>query len=127
MNWKKARASSLLSLLLLAASCGDNGLSTAEFQQAAKERVRAALNLTPESTLFTNVFVGKPAKGDMVLCGTVQGQRADGSDIGPRRFIVATDPARWLKFEPIDDDALPSQPDKFLEWSTSCTDEAEVR
>lgn len=126
MNWKNARASSLL-LLLLAASCSDNGLSTTEVEQAAKERVRMALRLTPESTLFTNVFVGKPAKDDMVLCGTVQGQRADGSEIRPRRFIVATDPPRWLKFEPIDDDPLPSQPDKFLEWSTSCAGEAEVR
>ena len=115
-------------LALMAAGCGSEaGLSTAEVQSAAKERVRGALRLTPESALFANVFVGEPVNGDTVLCGTVSGKRADGTEITPRRFVAATEPARWLKFDPAAGLDLPSQPAKFIEWHTRCAGEQEVR
>jgi hypothetical protein len=113
----------LAALALTATGCDGGGLSTADVQQAAKERVRESLDLTQESTLFTDVFVGEPTNGDTVICGTVEGSRADGARIAPRRFIAATDPARWIKFDPANGNVLPSQPDKFLEWHTTCLGE----
>lgn len=101
-------------------------MSAADAQEAAKERVRSSLGLQQDAALFTNVFVGEPMDGDTVLCGTVEGRRSDGTAIQPRRFIAATDPARWVKFEPADGLDLPSQPDKFLEWHSTCLEE-EVR
>ena len=121
------RFSCLLTVALLAACDSGGGLSTSDVQAAAKERVRETLQLTPESVLFTNVFVGEPFDGDTVLCGTVSGRRADGTEITPRRFIAATEPARWLKFDPAAGLDLPSQPDKFIEWHTSCAGEEAVR
>ena len=117
------RISGFLLAALLLAGCESGGLSTAEMQEAAKERVRESLGLTQESALFTEVFVGEPVDGDTVLCGTVEGTTADGTRIRPRRFIVATEPARWLKFEPVDGNVLPSQPDMFAEWHTTCLGE----
>lgn len=122
---RRSFAGVILPLLLLT-SCGETP-STADVQRAAKERVREALKLTPESVLFANVFVGEPAKGDMVLCGTVSGRTAEGRKIEARRFIAAIEPARWLAFEPADGLDTPSRPDKFLEWHTSCLGEEEVR
>ncbi len=108
--------------------CGSNqGVSAAEVEQAAKERVRQSLGLTEESVLFSKVFVGKPVDGETVICGTVEGKRADGSSIQPRRFILATGSARWLKFGTVDDNVLPSRPDKFIEWHTTCTGQEEIR
>ncbi len=121
------RRAAALAALLLGMGCEDQSLSTAQLEQAAKERVRESLGLTQESILFSNVFVGEPVEGDTVLCGTVRGKRADGTDIQPRRFIAAIDPARWLKFGPADNDVLPSQPDKFVEWHTTCLGEEEVQ
>lgn len=115
-----------ISLALLVACSQDQGLSTAEVRRAAEERVRAALDLKQGATLFTNVFVGEPIGGDTILCGTVEGTRSDGTPISKRRFIVATDPAKWMVFEPAGGATSPSQPDKFLEWHTSCLGEEEV-
>lgn len=112
-------------LLLTACGSGD-GLSTREVRAEAEERVRQSLQLAEGSALFTDVFVGEPVEGDTVLCGTVEGRRADGTVVPPRRFIAATEPARWLKFEPVDGNILPSQPDKFIEWHKACTGEAAV-
>lgn len=117
----------LAALALAAPGCDRGGLSTADLQEAAKERVRQSLDLTEDSALFTDIFVAEPVDGDTVLCGTVEGTRANGTHIAPRRFIAATDPARWIKFDPADGSVLPSQPDKFLEWHTTCLGEAEVR
>ena len=103
------------------AGCGGNeGVSTADMERAAEERVRKSLGLSKESALFTNVFVGAEVKGDRTLCGTVEGKRADGTPITPRRFIAAIEPARWLVFEPVDSVSLPTQPDKFVEWRQAC-------
>ena len=118
----------VLAALLAGAGCdpGDK-VSTADVQAAAKERVRQSLGLQEGSALFTNMFVGKPVNGDMVLCGTVGGRRADGSTITPPRFIAATDPARWIKFEPATGIDIPLRPDMFIEWHTTCAGEEEVR
>ena len=107
---------------MLLAACGDEGggLTTADVQNAAKERVREELELTPQSVLFTETFVGQPVDGDTVICGTVAGKTADGRSVTPRRFIAATDPARWMKFEPVTASALPSQPQKFVDWYGTC-------
>ena len=102
------------------AGCGGEGLSTADVQTAAKERVRDQLGLTEASALFTDTFVGQPLNGDTVICGTVEGTTADGATITPRRFIAATDPARWVKFEPVTDAIIPSRPQKFIEWDDVC-------
>ena len=107
-------------------SCSQSGTSSAEVQDAAKERVRETLKLRPGATLFSNVFVGEPVEGDIALCGTVSGTRADGTEIRPRRFIAALDPERWVKFEPATGIDLPSQPDKFVEWHSTCAGEEEV-
>jgi hypothetical protein len=118
----------VLAGLLAGAGCSQgDGMSTADIQAAAKERVRQSLGLEEGSALFTNLFVGEPVDGDTVLCGTVRGRRADGSTITPRRFIAATDPARWVKFEPATGIDIPSRPDKFIEWHTTCAGKEEVR
>lgn len=106
---------------MMLAACGDEGgLTTNDVQTAAKERVRDQLGLTPQSVLFTETFVGQPVDGDTVICGTVEGTTADGQAVTPRRFIAAADPARWVKFEPVTNSALPSQPQKFVEWYGTC-------
>jgi hypothetical protein len=117
---KKLCVPALLAALALAGCEGEEGLSTADVQVAAKERVREQLGLAPEAALFTETFVGRPVDGDLVVCGTVAGTRADGTKVAPRRFIAATDPARWVKFEPATNSALPSYPRKFAEWYGTC-------
>jgi hypothetical protein len=126
MTYSRNAFSALVAPLLVVAACDSGGLSTDEMEAAAQERVRESLELTEESALFTNVFVGEPVDGDTVLCGTVKGTTADGMPITPRRFIAATDPARWIWFNPADGNILPSQPDKFIEWHTTCAGEAAV-
>jgi hypothetical protein len=113
--------------IALPSACGRDGVSTTDVQAAAEQRVRESLGLTEESALFTNVFVGKPIDGDVVLCGTVEGRRADGTVIPPRRFIAATEPARWIRFETARDVALPSQPNIFVARATACAGEEEVK
>lgn len=114
-------------LLMLLSACQEGGLSTADAATAAKERVRQSLGLSEDAALFTNIFVGRPVKDDRTLCGIVEGRRADGSRVAPRRFIAAVEPARWIKFEPVSTADLPSQPDKFVEWANVCAGQEEVR
>jgi hypothetical protein len=116
-----------IAALGLLCGCGDEGLSTADVQAAAKERVREKLGLTPESVLFSETFVGKPVDGDTTLCGTVEGKRADGTSLPPQRFIAATEPGRWLKFGPADGATPPTHPDKFANWTEICRGQQEVR
>lgn len=108
---------------LLLAACNAAGPTTAEVQSAAKERVRQTLGLTPEAALFSNVFVGEEVEGTPVLCGTVRGRTAEGRAITPRRFIAATDPARWVKFEPADGLDPPTAPNIFVNWHEVCAGE----
>lgn len=120
MAFKTAPALAAAATLILG-GCGDEGgMSTADVQSAAKERVRAELGLTTESVLFTETFVGQPVDGDITICGTVEGRTSDGRAVTARRFIAAADPARWVKFEPVTNSALPSQPRKFVEWYGTC-------
>lgn len=116
----KRRIAILSAAALMASACTDDGVTTAEVQDAAKERVRHELGLTPESALFTETHVGQPLNGDTTLCGIVEGRRADGTAITPRRFIVATDPGRWVKFEPVTAADIPASTDKFVEWGPTC-------
>ena len=111
---------------LMLAACDQGGLTSADVQNAAKERVREALGLAPEAVLFTQTFVGEPVDGDTVVCGTVEGKTADGRVVTPRRFIAAADPARWVKFEPVTNSTLPSQPQKFVEWYGTCEPRSEA-
>lgn len=120
-KWTAIAASALL------AGCGSEGLSTSDVQAAAKERVREKLALTPQSTLFTETFVGRPVDGDTTLCGTVEGKRADGTSVPPRRFIAATEPGRWLKFGAADGPTPPTHSDKFANWTEICGGEQEIR
>lgn len=120
MQHLKLSSAAFLAAAMLAGCDSGGGLSTADVQTAAKERVREQLGLTQESTLFTETFVGQPVDGDTVICGTVGGKTEDGATITPRRFIAATEPGRWVKFEPVTNSALPSQPRKFVEWYGTC-------
>ena len=117
----------LLACMMLFAACGDDSLSTAQVEEAAKERVRQKLGLNPEAALFSTVWVGKSRDGEMVLCGRVAGAPENGPGIAPRRFIAATDPARWVLFEPASNVSLPAQPDRFVEWKTACEGRQTVR
>lgn len=109
-----------VALLVLLTGCEQQGLSTTELQTAAKERVREKLGLTPRSTLFTSTFVGNPVDGDTVLCGIVEGKRADGTPFTPQRFIAAVEPGRWLQFAPADGAIPPTKPDMFANWAETC-------
>lgn len=109
-----------LMLGLLLAGCQDPGLSTAEVEEAAKERVRQKLGLDQETALFSTVWVGESREGETVLCGRVAGAPETGAAIRPQRFIAAMDPARWVLFEPASNVSLPAQPGKFVEWETAC-------
>jgi hypothetical protein len=118
-----ARASRLLAAaaILWTCGCGDGGgVSAADVQQAAKERIQQELGLTAEAALFTNVFVGREWEGEPVVCGTVGGRRADGSVVAPRRFIVGTNQSRFLSFEPARATTHVTQPDMFAEWAELC-------
>lgn len=83
---------------LASAGCAEDGVSTDELRTAAEQRVREALQLKPGANLASSAYVGRPGE-DIVLCGSVAGERADGTAISPRRFVAATDPARWVRFE----------------------------
>lgn len=112
------------------AGCDQDGVSTAEVSNAAKEQVRSALNLTPGSALFTNVFIGKPRDGEVVFCGTVEGQAADGRRLAPRRFVLSTEPVRWLHFEKAEPEDLVdlTSTDMFVDhWANHCAGAEEVK
>lgn len=115
-----------LAFAALAAGCSGNGLSSEDATEAAKQRVRETLGLSQEAALFGKVYVGEPLEGEQVLCGTVRGTRADGRVITPRRFAITSEEPRWLIFETADRQPLPSRPDKFIEWHTTCFNEEEV-
>lgn len=117
----------LLACVMLFAACRDEGLSTAQVEEAAKERVRQKLGLNDETALFSNVWVGESRQGEMVLCGRVAGAPQNGAAIPPQRFIAAMDPARWVLFEPASNVSLPAQPAKFVEWETACEGRQAVR
>ena len=116
-------AAALAAAALLGA-CDENGTSAAEVQEAAKEHVRQQLGLSEDAALFTNVFVGEPVDGETVICGTVSGSRTDGTPLEPRRFAVSAEKEKWLLFESAAKQPLPSKPDKFVEWHTTCRGEA---
>jgi hypothetical protein len=120
----------LAAALALALSLGacDEGVSVAEASAAAKQRVTHSLGLSPDAALFTNVFVGESVDGSPVLCGTVEGRRPDGSKIPARRFIAATEPLRWVRFEPIVEDNLATDTSEYyVTWRSTCAEEEEVR
>ncbi len=111
--------------------CGDDGgLSTAELETAAKARVTQQLGLSDDAVLFTNTFVSQPETGqledELVLCGTVEGKRADGTAIAPRRFIAATDPARWVRFD-VSSQMTEGPINMAADWATACAGAEEVK
>ena len=114
------RLCAIAAAMIIASCGGDADLTPAEVQEAAQERVRAELGLSKEAALFTETFVGKPLRDSATLCGTVSGTKADGTVITPRRFIAATDPDRWVLFEPVTSSTLSSHQDKFVEWIGTC-------
>ena len=107
------------SLALAAAACSD-GVTTAEVQQRAKERVRQELGLHADAALFTEVFVGRERDDEPVLCGTVGGRRADGATIAPRRFIVGMENSGFLRFEPLRSSTAVTHTDMFPSWAELC-------
>jgi len=106
--------------LILLSGCADDGISTAEIERAAEQRVREKFGLSTAADLRTTVFVGRPRDGDITLCGAVDGTRADGSAIPTQRFISATDPARWLLFGETDSPGRVSMPSMFPDWTKLC-------
>lgn len=104
-------------LILMLSACEGEGLSTAETEQAAEERIRQTYGLSDEVDLQSRVFVGRPRDGDVVLCGLTTDPA---NRIPAQRFIAATDPARWLQIAPAHSASIHAQPDKFPEWDQHC-------
>lgn len=118
-------AAAIAAALALTA-CDSDGLSTAEVTAAAEERVAKALGLSRDAALFTNVFVGRPVDGEVVLCGTVEGTRADGTAIEPRRFIAGAEREAWVRFDAASD--MSQVPiNNAVDWVSTCAGEEEVR
>ena len=115
----KTAISAVIALILLS-SCADDGISSAEVESAAEQRVRDKLGLSTETDLQTTVYVGRPRDGDITLCGAVDGTRAAGSAIPTQRFISSTDPARWLLFGETDSPGRVSMPSMFPDWTKLC-------
>lgn len=109
-----------LVVLSLVSACADDGVSTAQVERAAEQRVREKFGLSDDAELQTTVFVGRPRDGDITLCGAVQGSRSDGSAIPTQRFISATDPARWLLFGETDSPGRTTMPSMFPDWTMLC-------
>lgn len=101
--------------------CGDEnqGLSTAEISERAKEHVREELGLGRNAALFTDISVPGYEDGELVVCGSVSGQRENGALVARRRFIMQLEPARWVAWErePTSEVAVSDFPDK---WSAIC-------
>jgi len=110
--------------------CDESGLSSSELQRAAETRVSRELGLSADAALFTDTFVSEPEagvlKGELVLCGIVEGKRADGTEIAPRRFIAGMDPARWVRFD-VSGQMTDKPINMAADWSTICAGEQEVR
>ncbi len=102
------------------AACSDDGLSTDEARDAARQRLAQELRLSPDATLLSEVFVGREREGERVLCGRVGGTRADGSRVGARRFIIALDESQWLAFEPTGAATQLTPVDMFPQWAELC-------
>ena len=115
----KTWAMAAVAIALALPACED-GVSTAEVEEAAKAHVRQNFNVSAETPLSVDVFVGRPREGETVLCGTVSAETST-SEFRPQRFVAAVDPMRWLVFEPAHSAMLPSQPDMFAEWANLCT------
>lgn len=127
-----SRAPAIASLLLISGltGCSDDGISTADLQAVAKERVTRQLGLTADAALFTNTFVSQPEtgelEGELVLCGTVEGERADGTAIAPHKFIAATDPGRWVRFDAAGQ--LTDRPiNMAADWATACAEGEKIK
>lgn len=119
-------AAALIAAAAMLAGCAEEGFSTLQVEQAAETYARQKLGLGEDAELVSRVFVGEPVNGEMVMCGTVRGKRADGRAVEPQRFIVSTEPWKWLVFESAEKPPLPSQPGKFVEWHTTCIGEQAV-
>ena len=99
-------------------ACGDDGVSTAETEAAAKAYVRRNYDVSAETPLSVTVFVGRPRNGETVLCGEVSSAEPA---FRPKRFVAALDPLDWLVFEPAHAVSLPGQTDMFAEWISHCS------
>ncbi len=110
----------LLPAVLMLAACGGEGLSTAEAQSAAEQRVREKFGLGPQAALETDVFVGREREGEPVVCGRVNATRPDGAPIPTQFFIAALDPARWLMFNDLDTSGRVAHPNMFPDWTALC-------
>ncbi len=115
----KTAIQALMGLSLLS-GCADDGVSTAEVERAAEQRVREKYGLSDGADLQTDVFVGRPRDGEVTLCGAVEGTRADGSTIPTQRFISAIDPARWMLFGATHTPGRVTRPDMFPDWTELC-------
>ena len=123
---KMLRSSALVvtaAAAMLAGCERSDGLSSGELKRAAEQRVREKFNLAQDLPLSTETFVGNPRNGDVVICGTVKGAGAHAAAFPAQRFVAATDPARWLKFQDSDAPVRTTQPDKFVEWEGHCMGE----
>lgn len=104
-------------LALMFSGCSEEGLSTAEAERAAEDRIRQTYNLRANTDLATTIFVGRPRDGDVVLCGLTTDPTGR---VPPQRFIAATEPARWLQMAPAHSASIPARTDKFVEWDEHC-------
>ncbi len=116
-------AAAFIAAAAMLVGCAEKGVSTLQVEQAAEARARQKLGLGEDAELVSRVFVGQPVDGETVMCGMVRGKRADGRAVEPQRFIVSTEPWKWLLFESAEKPSLPSLPGKFVEWHTTCLGE----
>lgn len=114
------KASPCILGLLVIAGCGGGGMSTSQIRQAAVEHTRETLSLGPDAKLAATTFVGREVDGKTSVCGFVRGTDGQGRPIDPREFIATLDPLKWQVFKSVHTPPLPSQPGKFVEWSTTC-------
>jgi hypothetical protein len=102
-----------LSATLALSGCDAGGLSTAEAQRAAEQRVRDKFRLSDGAAIETR-------DGETTVCGRVDGRAADGSAIPTQHFISSVDPARWLLFGETDTPGRIAQPGMFPDWTRLC-------
>lgn len=114
-----ARRSLLISALGALAACESGGTSTAEAERAAEQQVRERFALPADAQFDTDVFVGTPLDGEIILCGTVR-SAGGGNAFPPQRFVAKTDPATFLKFQAADAPTPPTAPNMFVEWDEHC-------
>lgn len=107
-------------LALSLAACAEDGLSSEDASELARERVAAATGVATEALQVSELFVGE-RDADLYVCGVVQGGR-----IAPRRFIAANDPQRIVMFERASEIGQQGAYDFSLEWSLTCGQGAEA-